>query len=485
MRGSGGNPAFLTIGENMKEIKRKKLKGCNAKTLAKEMDAILDAIHDDLLIADGKGRILRVSKSFEAVYGIKEESILGKTVYEMEQQGVFRPSVIAKVLKTGQKITLGQKNNQGRDLIVTAVPIENDRGEIVKVISFTRDITEHLNLQKQYSKLESVIEKCTAEIVELRNKSIVIEGIIAKSPASQDILKTINRIAPFDANVLLTGESGVGKTMFARMIHIKSRRAEGPFIEINCGAIPENLLESEFFGYEKGSFTGANREGKIGLVELAQNGTLFLDEISELSLNMQVKILKLIQDKKFIRVGGTKEISVDFRLIAASNKDFQTLMEDKLFRVDLYYRLNVITMHIPPLRERKDDIVPMIAYFMEKFNKEYGLDKSISRTVYDAFVEYEWPGNIRELENTVEKIMLTSETRIIGMDQLPEFIHNVAFSICEHKKLRLKEVLEEVEGRLIIKTYSQFKTTTGVAQALGISQPTAVRKINKYCRGKD
>lgn len=476
---------FDTLVEKMKNIKTTKLKNRNQNELVKEIDAILDAIHDDILIADGRGNIIKVSKSFEDVYGIKEELIIGKTVYEMEAQGFFKPSIVAKVLATGQKVTMGQKNNQGRDFVVTAVPIENERGELTKVISFTRDITEHLNLQEQYSKLESVIEKCTAEIVELRNKSIAIEGIIAKSPISQDILKTINRIAPFDANVLLTGESGVGKTMFAKIIHKKSQRAEGPFIEINCGAVPENLLESEFFGYEKGSFTGANRDGKIGLIELAQNGTLFLDEISELSLSMQVKILKVIQDKTFMRIGGTKEVSVDFRLIAASNRDFQSLLENKLFRVDLYYRLNVITINIPPLRERKDDIVPMIAYFIDKFNKEYGLDKSISRHAYNALVAYEWPGNIRELENTIEKIMLTSEDRTIDREQLPEFMYNIAgFSICEDKRVRLKEALEEMEGYLIKRSYEEFRTTIGVAEALGISQPTAVRKINKYCKDK-
>ena len=323
------------------------------------------------------------------------------------------------------------------------------------------------------------MEKYTAEIEELRSKSLDIEGIVGKSSASQDILRTISRISRFDANVLLTGESGVGKTKFAKLIHGKSKRARGPFIEI----IPENLLESEFFGYERGSFTGANKEGKIGLIELAQNGTLLLDEISELSLNMQVKILKVIQDKTITRVGGAKEIQVDFRLIAATNKNLQTLIKENLFREDLYYRLNVITINMPPLRERREDIVPMAAYFLDKFNNSYQLDKVISREVYDIFMNYSWPGNIRDLENTIERLVLTSEEDIITKKQLPSNIEIEAdLSVKNINESKLKDAVEEVEKRLITNAYQRYKTTIGVAEALGISQPTAVRKIQKFCK---
>lgn len=448
-----------------------------------ELDVILDAIHEDILITDGKGKILNVSKSFEAVYGITEKEIIGKTVYEMEREGIFKPSVIAKVLEKKKKVTMRQKNILGRDLVVTATPVKNQSGEIVKVVSFTRDLTDYLNLQEQYSALESKMEQYTAEIEELRSKSLDIEGIVAKSSASQDILKTISRISRFDANVLLAGESGVGKTKFAKLIHGKSNRAKGPFIEINCGAIPENLLESEFFGYERGSFTGANKEGKIGLIELAQNGTLLLDEISELPLNMQVKILKVIQDKTITRVGGSKEIQVDFRLIAATNKNLQTMIKENLFREDLYYRLNVITINLPSLRERREDITPMAAYFLDKFNKSYQLDKVISREAYDLFMSYSWPGNIRDLENTIERLVLTSEEDLITKEQLPDYIKMEAeLSAGNIKEQNLKDAVEEVEKRLITNAYKRYKTTTGVAEALGISQPTAVRKIQKFCR---
>lgn len=466
----------------MKTVKNRKLKKCNQSELARELDTILDAIHDDILITDGQGRILKVSKSFVNVYGVGEEDILGKTVFEMERQGIFKPSVIARVLQTNEKVTMRQRNNRERELIVTALPVRDEDGKIVKVVSFTRDLTDFLNLQEQYSKLESEIEKYTAEIEELRNKGMELEGVIAKSEKSRDIIRTIQRIAPFDANVLLTGESGVGKSMFAKLIHKKSKRADRSFIEINCGAIPENLLESELFGYEGGSFTGASREGKIGLIELAHNGTLFLDEIVEMPVNLQVKLLNVIQNKTIKRVGGTRDIQVDFRLIAASNREFKKQIEEKRFREDLFYRLNVITIEIPPLRQRREDIIPLVLFFADKFNKTYGLNKTFSKKVFDRFVCYDWPGNIRELENIIERLVLTTENPMIEDKDMPECMAPTKDDMQELYNGNLTEAVEALEKRMICSAYEKYGTTVGVAEALGISQPTAVRKIKKYVR---
>lgn len=466
----------------MKTVKNRKLKKCKQSELARELDTILDAIHDDILITDGQGRILKVSKSFVNVYGVGEEDILGKTVFEMERQGIFKPSVIARVLQTNEKVTMRQRNNRERELIVTALPVRDENGKIVKVVSFTRDLTDFLNLQEQYSKLESEIEKYTAEIEELRNKGMELEGVIAKSEKSRDIIRTIQRIAPFDANVLLTGESGVGKSMFAKLIHKKSKRADRPFIEINCGAIPENLLESELFGYEGGSFTGASREGKIGLIELAHNGTLFLDEIVEMPVNLQVKLLNVIQNKTIKRVGGTRDIQVDFRLIAASNREFKKQIEEKRFREDLFYRLNVITIEIPPLRQRREDIIPLVLFFADKFNKTYGLNKTFSKKVFDRFVCYDWPGNIRELENIIERLVLTTENPMIEDKDMPECMAPTKEDMQELYSGNLTEAVEALEKHMICSAYEKCGTTVGVAEALGISQPTAVRKIKKYAR---
>ncbi|MBN7773190.1 sigma-54 interaction domain-containing protein [Clostridium aminobutyricum] len=452
-----------------------------SRELASEIDNILDAIHDDLLIADGKGIVLRVSPTFEQVYGLEKEDAIGMSVFDLEQLGYFKPSSTAIVLKSGEKVTMRQKNNRNRDIVVSATPVKAENGDIKFVISYSRDVTDLLHLQEQYAVLENKVEKYEEELGKLRSETLEVDGIVAKSHAMQNVLGVINRISPFDANVLIYGESGVGKSLLAKIIHKKSKRFEGPFIEINCGAIPENLLESELFGYERGSFTGANKEGKVGLIELAQNGTLFLDEISELPINLQVKVLKVIQDKLITRVGGMKEIKVDFRLVVASNKDLKQLMKEKLFRNDLYYRLNVISIDIPPLRARKEDIVPMIGYFTEKLNKKYGMKKIISKEVFDLLLKYEWPGNIRELENVIERLLLTSEDNLVQLDSLPDHINTrTLLSDGDELTRPLNETLELIEKAIITKAYTECGTTIGVAELLGISQPTAVRKIQKY-----
>lgn len=453
--------------------------------LASEIDNILDAIHDDILIADGNGIVIKVSSTFEDVYGIKREEAIGMSVFEMEKQGYFKPSITGVVLNCGEKVTMHQKNNRNRDIVVTATPVKNQDGSIKFVISFSRDITELLYLQEQYSELSSKVEKYEEELEKLRNETLDIEGVIAKSHAMQNVLTVVNRAAPFDANVLIRGESGVGKSMLAKVIHKRSKRAKGSFIEINCGAIPENLLESELFGYEKGSFTGANKVGKLGLIELAQNGTLFLDEISEMPVNLQVKVLKVIQDKTITRVGGMNEIQVDFRLIAASNKNLEELIKEKRFREDLYYRLNVISIDLPPLRERKEDIIPMIHFFMDKYNQQYGMKKIISKAAYDRFTAYDWPGNIRELENAIERLLITTEENIVRIDELPDNLRLARSVItCKGDILKpLYETLENVEKSIITKAYEQCGTTIGVAKLLQISQPTATRKLQKYILG--
>ncbi len=444
-----------------------------------ELDDILDAIHDDILISDASGVIIWLSKSFEAMYGVSRADIMGKTVYQLEEEGVFKPSITAIVLKTGQKTTMRQKNNMGRDIVVSAVPIKDENGLIIKVISFSRDITEFLSLQQQYSELETKIEKYTAEISELRDQIYDGDRIIAESVDMKKVMSLALKVAKYDTNVLITGESGVGKTLLARYIHSRSSRSDQAFVEINCGAIPDSLIESELFGYEAGSFTGAKKEGKIGLIQIADKGTLFLDEISELSSNLQVKLLKVIQDKIFVRVGGTKEIHVDFRLITASNKNLNEEIENHLFREDLFYRVNVININIPPLRERKEDIIELIQHKMKFFNEKYAHAKTLSPTAYLRLLSHQWPGNIRELENIIERLIITAEFDEIGEDSVPT---KNTFSVSPAKKgeANLSDTLMLCERDQIISSYSKHGTTIGVAKELGISQPTAHRKVNKY-----
>ena len=442
-------------------------------------DAIFDAIHDDLLISDGEGIVLRVSPTFEDVYGVEKDRVVGRRVFELETEGVFKPSIIAKVLQRREKITMQQRNRTNRRIVVTATPVFGDDGEIKLVVSYSRDITEMVELQNQYMQLENKIEQYTEEINQLRQKAALENVVIGKSPQMVNILETIRRVADFDANILFLGPSGVGKTMLAKIVHQQSKRKKGSFIDINCAAIPEHLLESELFGYEKGSFTGAGNKGKVGLIELANGGTLLLDEISEMPLSLQAKLLKTIQDKVITRVGGTKEIKVDFRLITASNRDLEEAAGRGTFRKDLYYRLNVIQIQIPSLRERKDDIIPLIDFFTEKNNRKYGLHKEFHPRALEALVNYSWPGNIRELSNIVERASMTCEGDVIPKDLLPqEVLREQTKGVREVNNLN--KAVEEFEGDLIRQAYKKYGSSIEVGKALGISQPTAYRKIQKY-----
>lgn len=295
--------------------------------------------------------------------------------------------------------------------------------------------------------------------------------------------KVIERVAPYDATVLLTGESGVGKSYYAKSIHANSLRKDRGFISINCGSIPENLFESELFGYVKGSFTGASSRGKVGLIEMANGGTLFLDEIGDLPLSMQVKILKVVQDKKYTPIGSLEEKEVNFRLIVATNADLMALVNQGLFRRDLYYRVNVISIIIPPLRNRKGDICYFTNLFLKHFEAKYQKKIILTREAENILKEYSWPGNIRELQNFIEGLVLISEDVTVTGGIMQKHIQGkMDNSIIDLDCRSLKDQIEEVEGKIIQAYYQRYPSTVKVAKALNISQASASMKIKKYVK---
>ncbi len=438
---------------------------------------------DDMMLSDANGIILRVSETYEKNFGFTHNSIVGKSAFDLEADGTFTPCVTAEVIRQKQKITATQTiNHSHKNVITVGIPLFDDQGELKYAVCFNTVSMEQINaIQRNYRHLQDSLQQYTQEIAELRTRA-TSTSLVFKSTPMQRLHTLIQNTANTKANILITGETGVGKSAVAKAIHAMSNRSSGPFIEVNCAVLHENLIESELFGYEKGAFTGASSSGKIGKIELANHGTLFLDEIGELPLHIQSKLLQLIQEKTIERLSSTKKIELDFRLIVATNKNLEEEVQRGLFRSDLFYRLNVIRIHIPPLRARQEDIFPMAHQFLAHFCQEYGKSVTFSPRFLTFLERYDWPGNVRQLENLIERLVITAQDPIIDVTSLPtEFIGD-AVSMAELQSIHgtLSERMDAYEGQIIRDSYRRLGTTVAVAKELGISQATAARKIAKY-----
>jgi len=443
-----------------------------------DLKTIMDSVFDQITIADGKGLFLMVSKCCEEIFGISEREMVGKSAYELERQGVFTKSITTEVLKTKKKVTLIQETASGKILFVTGVPLFDKKGNINRIINISRDITEAENLKKQLEEAESTLEYFKKKVIVSQIKDSNI--IIGNSISMKNVINMIQHTANIDSTILLLGETGTGKSNIAKNIHAVSNRKNRPFVQINCGAIPESLLESELYGYEGGAFTGAAKKSKKGLFEVAKDGTIFLDEISELSFQLQVKLLHALQNKQAYRLGGVEPFDINARIIAATNKDLKNLVKDGKFREDLFYRINVIPITVPALRDRREDIPIFINYFLQKNNEKYGLSKQISIKANNLLRAYDWPGNIRELENTVERIVITCSKDIIDEQDMREIITPLpqnTFEIAD--MVSYKEAVRDFEKKILLASLEKYKTTRKAAEALGIDQSTIVKKLKK------
>ncbi len=456
----------------------------NVKELNREMDAIIESSYDGLYLTDGQGITLRLNEAFEKLTGVKSSEMVGRNVQELVERGVVSESVSALVLKAKKPVTIMQKTNTGRLALTTGIPVFDRKGKIFRVVSNVREITELILLKQQLEQAQGLSKHYESELRALQMQYSGSEKFVVSSRKMKDLLDTVIRLAQVDSTVLITGESGTGKELIAETIHNHSMRKNQPFIKINCGAITRNLLESELFGYDDGAFTGAKKGGKAGYFELANGGTLLLDEISELPFNLQVNLLRVLQSKELIRVGGEKAIPVDVRIIAATNRDILGLVENKLFREDLYYRLNVVPIEVPPLRERKEEIPVLAAHFVQVFNKKYKMEKELSSQVIDVLMEYDWPGNVRELENIIERLVVTIPGNILARDNLP--LHLKKDSPEKHPQIKvsgimpLREAMEAVEKQILEQAYSRYKATREVARQLEVDPSTVLRKAAKY-----
>ncbi|MFC7373455.1 sigma-54 interaction domain-containing protein [Fictibacillus iocasae] len=453
------------------------------EVLELEIEAIINASSENIIVTDGSGVILRAVKNSEEMYGIPSADLVGKSVKELEKQKIFNPSVTLEVLEKKEPVRFMQQTGTGKVIMTQGIPLFDQDRKIIRVISFSHDMTEIEELKMQYEVLQHKMKRYEAEMQQLRNQQTLKDGVVIKSKHMQNVWDMVKRVANSDAAVVLEGESGTGKNVAARALHHGGSRRTGPLIEVNCGAIPPTLFESEMFGYEPGAFTGASTKGKPGLIELADKGTLFLDEVGELPMAIQVKLLKVLQEKKVTRMGGSKSRTVDFRVVAATNRDLESMVKQRMFRDDLYYRLNVVPITLPPLRERKEDILHFIAYFLEKFNVKYGTRKSFHVSAVDELIAYSWPGNVRELENLIERMVVTVDETLIKGKDLP------AMQKTQKAKQRtdetvamstLQESLETVEKSWLIRAFRDCRSTYEMAEYLGMSQPTVVRRLKKY-----
>lgn len=376
---------------------------------------------------------------------------------------------------------------QSMELITCSFYVIEDKEVNVKVLlypmktfyRFLKKITDGTLQEEELKVLDNIMALKVER--ETPFKSLKKEvGVIGNSKEMQEIFQLIEKTAGSNATILLTGETGVGKSLFAKIIHDASPRKHKNFVDINCGTINSNLIESELFGYEEGAFTGAKVKGRPGRIQMAHEGTVFLDEITELPLDVQNRLLQVIQEKKISPVGSNTYTKVDFRLVVATNKNLEDLVKQGGFREDLFYRINVIPIHIPPIRKRTDDIIAMALSFVRRYNDQYGRSKSFSQDTIQLFCKYSWPGNVREMENLIERLVLTSISDVIQPHELPSIFKEVVPEPVDFQSAQLNKLLDEYEKDIILDAYKKYKTSVLVAEKLGISQATAARKIRKY-----
>jgi PAS domain S-box-containing protein len=452
-----------------------------------ELEDIIESSHDGIFITDGGGIILKVNSGWERICGLRREVMLGKCAQDFVNQKWYSESSVMAAIREKKTVTIMLEmlkgDKIGQKIMATAIPIWGENGEIKRVVANIRDITEILYLKQLLEKTQLLNELYAAELEQVRlNQLSKNYDLIARSPLTIRVMEMVARVANFDVSVLITGESGVGKEVVANTIHKQSPRSKGPLIKVNCGAIPETLLESELFGYNYGAFTGARKQGKPGMFELANEGTLFLDEIGDIPFSLQGKLLRALQDREIMRIGSLKTTPVDVRIIAATNRNLDEMVKKGSFRDDLYYRLNVVSIEIPPLRERKEDIPIFVLHFLDKMNKKHQYNKRIASEVIDTFMLYSWPGNVRELENIIERMIIMTEDNEINMKHLPIQIKSqiVPEAMNVIGNVGFKTAIEQTEKQLFKQALLNHRGTREIAKAMKINQSTVVRKLRKY-----
>lgn len=458
-------------------LREKKEELLEIKSVKSQLSAILDSVQEAIEVADINGNIKFVNPAFSRITGITEDERINQNIFEASPDGA-----LATVLKTG-KLVFGHRTKVGgsnAEVVSNAAPIMVD-GVMHGAVVVFQHFTDVMNLMEELKKSTSIIENLTDKLGQVTTSKYTFDNILGSSVEIKRCIDLAQRSARSNSTVLIHGESGTGKELFAHAIHSSSMRREYPFIKVNCAAIPETLLESEFFGYEKGAFTGALKS-KIGKFELAHGGTIFLDEIGDMNLNLQGKLLRVLQEMEFERVGGTQTTKVDVRVIAATNRKLRELIRQGKFREDLFYRLNVVEITVPPLRVRKQDLPVLLDNLIVKLNRKLGKKvKWVDDEAMEILLNYDWPGNIRELENMIERVMVTMDEEVITKKTL--VMHTSQFKITHERDLDLIP-LDLMEEMMIKKALSKYGNTVEgkkrASRALNISLATLYNKLKRY-----
>ena len=460
------------------------------KYLMKDIDVLLNCIDEAILIVDRDANILKYNETFSRLTDLMGRSLVGMNLKDIVASGILRESAALKSLEVKKKIDMNLTYETGQTATWTYIPVFDERGELVMTVGTGRDMTKLVTLEKKLKISETIISQYEGRNLKMAGDAGQVE-IIYSSSVMQQVIRLGWKAAATSSPVLIWGETGVGKEIMAALIHQLSARSAKPFVAINCASIPDELLEAELFGYEEGSFTGAKRSGKKGLLEEAHEGTLLLDEIGELPLKMQSKLLRFLQEGNFQKIGSNKTQAVDVRILCATNLTMDQLMNSKQFRQDLFYRIAVIPVFIPPLRDRQEDIPPLILHFIQIFNTKYKTDIKLPAKLMNRLYTYEWPGNVRELKNVIERMAIMHASQELTEEDLELILNINPRQASSDRSLpapepampvlppSLPKAMEQVEEQWIRQAYQMTGSIVGAAKLLGINPSTIHRKLKK------
>jgi PAS domain S-box-containing protein len=446
-----------------------------------EFQSLIDSSYDGIHITDDKGVTRFYNRACEEIEGISKEDIIGRSVQEFVDSGVYPESITLEAIRQKKRVNMFQHIN-GKLVMASATPFY-EGARMKGIIVNSRDITSLNTLQSDLEDAKRISRNYHMELEQMKYREIDSD-LIARDPEMEKVIRMVMRVAPVKSSVLIQGEPGVGKSVIAHLLYSYSPVKDMPFMKLDCGAITEGLLEAELFGHEPGAFIGSGETVRKGVLELADGGTLFLDEIDELSLYLQSKLLTVLQEGQFTRIGGGEKIPVDVRIIAATNKNLENLVKESGFREELYYRLSVIPINIPPLRKRRDDIYPLVMQNLKKVNGKYAMDMRVDPKAMDCLIGYHWPGNVRELENIVERLVVTTSDSVIDYEHIPFEIKNAQIESLSFMSVddsySLNDIMANFEKQVLLNVMEADEDVNSMAKKLKVDPTTIRRKFHKH-----